>query len=110
VSAPGYQYHSLRGTLGFGQRIEWRSPVPVPSFRLGRFGRTPGTATLAPYAHFAYIDHSVNAPPAHSRWYPSVGLGGLVLFDLLRVDVARGLHDGRWSFSADLMADLWRVL
>jgi hypothetical protein len=37
-------------------------------------------------------------------------VGALVLFDLLRVDVARGLHDGRWIFSVDLMRDLWRVL
>jgi hypothetical protein len=34
----------------------------------------------------------------------------LVLFDLLRVDVARGFKDGRWMISADVMRDLWRIL
>jgi hypothetical protein len=45
-----------------------------------------------------------------SGWYPSAGIGALAFFDLLRVDVARGLNDGRWSFSIDLTRDFWRIL
>ncbi len=41
---------------------------------------------------------------------PSVGLGALSFFDLLRVDVARGLRDGRWTFSIDLSRDFWSIL
>jgi hypothetical protein len=29
---------------------------------------------------------------------------------LLRVDVARGLRDGRWTFSLDVGRTLWAVL
>lgn len=110
LSASGYRYHELVGEFGFGQRIEWRVPVPFPAFRLGRFGTSPGTATLAPFLHIAYIDDSVAFRRSDNGWYPAAGIGALVLFDLLRVDVARGLRDGRWTFSADLMRDLWRVL
>ena len=110
VTAPGYGFHALVGELGYTQRVEWHMPVRFPALPLGRFGTAPGIATLAPFATLAYIDD----PPAFRRsgtgWYPSVGLGTLVFFDLLRIDVARGLHDGRWTFSADLMRDLWRIL
>ena len=110
ISAPGYGYHALRGTVGAGQRIEWRAPVPFPAIRLGRFGTAPGSATLAPFIHLAYIDGQAGLAGTKSGWYPSAGLGALVLFDLVRLDVARGMRDGRWTFSADLMRDLWRVL
>jgi len=43
-------------------------------------------------------------------WYPSVGIGALVLFDIVRVDVARGLRRGRWTFSLDVTRDLWPIL
>jgi hypothetical protein len=110
VSAPGYGFHQLVGDFGFGQRVEWRAPVPFPSFRLGRFGTVPGTATVAPFFHLAYIDDAATSGRSATGWYPSAGVGALVLFDLLRVDVSRGLHDGRWMFSADLMRDLWPIL
>jgi hypothetical protein len=45
------------------------------------------------------------------RGVPVVGLGALGFFDLLRVDVARGLgREGRWLFSVDVTRDFWRVL
>jgi hypothetical protein len=110
TSAPGYRYHGLAGEFGFGQRIEWRSPVPFPALRLGRFGTAPASATLAPFLHLAYIDQPVTPRRSDNGWYPAAGIGALFLFDLLRVDVARGLRDGRWTFSVDLMQDLWRVL
>ena len=114
VSAPGYDFHELVGAVGASQRLEWRSPVPFPSLSLGRFGRTTPSATLAPFAHVVYL-----ARPAPSSrdgrvrpggWYPSLGLGTQLLFDLLRVDVARGLRAGRWTFSLDVSRDLWGIL
>jgi hypothetical protein len=47
---------------------------------------------------------------ARQGWYPSIGLGALTVFDVLRLDVARGLRDGRWTFSADIGRDFWSVL
>ncbi len=110
VSAPGYSFHELAGAFGVGQRIEWHVPIPFPAASLGRFGTAPGAATLAPFIHLAYIDDAPSFRHSDTGWYPSVGVGALVFFDLLRIDVARGLHGGRWTFSADLMRDLWRIL
>ena len=68
-------------------------------------------AILAPFFHTAYIRRPVTIRGSDSGWYPSVGIGTLVLFDdLLRVDVARGLRDGRWTFSVDVTRDLWGIL
>jgi hypothetical protein len=108
ISAPGYGFHALAGARGVSQRLEWRLPVPAPSIPLGRFGSTPGVATLAPFVHVAWIDGVGGRE--RSGWYPSVGLGTIAIFDLIRLDVARGLRDGRWSFSVDLARDFWRIL
>jgi hypothetical protein len=123
VSAPGYDYHALVGRLVVTQRLEWRTPVPFVRIPLGRFGTAPGTATLAPYAHLAGVGApaavqrlggsatpSLLQPPVTSGLYPSVGVGVLTLFDLFRLDVARGLRGGRWSFSVDLAPEFWRIL
>ena len=40
----------------------------------------------------------------------ALGLGALTVFDVLRLDVARGLRDGRWTFSVDIGRDFWSVL
>jgi hypothetical protein len=32
------------------------------------------------------------------------------VFDVLRFDVARGLRNGRWTFSVDVGRDFWSVL
>jgi hypothetical protein len=51
------------------------------------------------------------APAVGSGAYPSVGVGAIGFFDLLRLDVARGLgREGRWLFSVDVTRDFWRVL
>jgi hypothetical protein len=31
-------------------------------------------------------------------------------FDIIRIDVARGLRRGRWTFSIDAGRDFWSVL
>ena len=87
--------------------------VPFPAISLGRYGNTGNRATLAPFAHTAYVARVVDSMSANGRsagWYPSVGMGLLTVFDLLRFDVAKGLRDGRWSFSVDVIRDFWSIL
>jgi hypothetical protein len=110
VTAPGYDYHRFAGTFGASQRIEWRTHVPFVSIVLGPYGRAPGYATLAPYFHTTYISGSAPFAERARGWYPSLGVGAYVLFDLVRFDVARGLRDGRWTFSVDLTRELWGIL
>jgi hypothetical protein len=122
VTAPGYDFHSLAGTRGVSQRVELRFPVPFPAVPLGRFGRVPGEATLAP---FGGIAHTTGLPVGtalrHTQpgtsieltrggSFPFAGVGISTLFDLLRFEIARGFNDGRWIFSVDLGRDLWRIL
>lgn len=122
VSAPGYDYHAFRSDALFATHAEWRFPVPFVGIPLGRWGRIPGEARLAPYLHAVHSARgvagtlrsaglSVSSLGAYDAgWYPSVGLGALSFFDLLRVDVARGLRDGRWTFSLDISRDFWTIL
>jgi hypothetical protein len=112
VTAPGYDFHSLTGSSALSQRFEFRFPVSVPSMTLGRYGRTPAAATLAPYFNVAGISgtKTLHSLPMPAGWYPSVGLALLPMFDLMRFDVARGLHNGRWTFSFDITRDLWSIL
>lgn len=115
VTAPGFDFHRLAGRAGVSQRVEWQFPVPFPSVSLGRYGRAPATATLAPYASLAAVWRPeavrAGAPAVGSGAYPSLGIGALTFFDLLRFDVARGVgRGGRWLFSVDVTRDFWRVL
>ncbi len=125
ASGPGYEYHSLAATAGVSQRLELQLPVPFPGMALGRFGRAPAQATLAPYVHavalggpqvYAWRRDGRGAPldvdgfPASAGVHPSVGVGFLGFFDLVRIDVARGLRDGRWWFGVDVNRDFWRIL
>jgi len=131
VSAPGYDYHILWSQSGISQRIEWRAPAPFIPFSLGRFGRVPGRGSIAPFATLVYLGSAHNcvalvndaqpSPPVPERprigcvrrsaqSYPSIGIGYLTPFDLIRFDVARGLRDGRWSFYVDLSREFWRIL
>jgi hypothetical protein len=55
-------------------------------------------------------DPAISQPPRGAGIYPSLGIGGEFLYDLLRIDVARGLRDGRWNFSVDIMKSLWGIL
>ncbi|HXG69806.1 MAG TPA: hypothetical protein VNJ04_04245, partial [Gemmatimonadaceae bacterium] len=110
TSAPGYEFHEFVGKAGLSQRIELRSAVPFPSFSLGRYGRSPASVTLAPFATVVWNNRSPAFAPERQGWYPSLGVGALTLFDVLRFDVARGLRGGRWTFSLDVSRDFWRVL
>jgi hypothetical protein len=112
TTSPGYEYHELVGRFGASQRLEGRMSVPFPAISLGRYGNTGNRATLAPFAHTAYVARVADSISANGRsgWYPSVGIGLLTVFDLLRFDVAKGLRDGRWSFSVDVIRDFWSIL
>jgi hypothetical protein len=110
LTGPGYEYHEFVGRGGVSQRVELRFPVPFLSMPFGRYGKAPGTMTLAPFAAAVWIDRSPVFKEQRQGWYPSLGLGALTVFDVLRFDVARGLRGGRWTFSVDVGRDFWSVL
>jgi putative membrane protein len=88
VSAPGYQLHELATVVGVTQRVEWRTPIPAPSFSLGRFGRAPGRATLAPFAQATYARRAADDRlPAPDRRLPERRRRAAAL---LRPGAARG--------------------
>ena len=93
------------------QHVEWRTPIPAPSFSLGRFGRAPGQVTLAPFVQATYARHAADTDVAHPVGvYPSVGIALQPFFDLVRLEFARGLRHGIWMFNADISRDFWGIL
>jgi hypothetical protein len=110
TTGPGYDFHEFAGRGGLSQRIEYRFLAPFFAIPLGRFGKAPGSITLAPFANVVWIDRSAAFKPQRQGWYPSIGLGALTVFDVLRFDVGRGLRDGRWTFGVDIGRDFWSVL
>jgi hypothetical protein len=118
MSGAGYDFHQLVGRAGWSQRFEWRSPIPFFAIPLGRFGKIPSSATLAPYAQVVAIGgapvgvsrNGIPLAPVVAGAYPAVGLGLLTFFDLVRFDVSRGLRGGRWLFSFDVNPAFWSVL
>lgn len=106
LSAPGYAFHSRRGTAAVLQRVEWQRRIPFVPMRLGRFGTVPSSLALAPYVHGALV----RGVDGGWQGLPSAGIGVLGLFDLLRVDVARPLRGGGWLFSVDVAREFWPVL
>jgi hypothetical protein len=111
LSAPGYEYHELGALAGVSQRVEWRTPVPVPAIPLGRFGKVPGEATLAPFVQGTFARTARADDAAHpDAVYPSIGVALIPFFDLARLQLARGLRDGRWTFNFDVSRDFWGVL
>ncbi len=110
VTGPGYGAHQFVSTALGWQRLEWQLPVPFPTIPIGRWGRSPGKATVAPLAAIVVQNEPDVTGRRHMGGYPTVGAGLLVFFDLIRFDVARGLRNGRWTFGVDLTRDLWRIL
>ena len=133
TTGPGYDFHQFAGRRGASQRVEIRFPAPFPSFKLGRYGRTPASITLAPFVSTIWIDGRASVreelplaipepnppnppnPPdvvqsLRNGWFASIGIGALTVFDVLRFDVARGLRDGRWTFSVDAGREFWSIL
>ena len=125
VSAPGYSFHGLVGNRAVSHTLAVELPIPFPAINLGRFGRAPGSATLAPHATGVWV-HAVAAGtpilradmttasdalrPVASGFYPSIGVSLITAFDLLRFDLSRGLRPGRWLFSVDVSRAFWSIL
>ncbi len=110
ITGPGDGYHQFAAAFGASQRVEWRSPLPFPTIALGAFGRTPASFTLAPYAHVVYVDRTASFAAPAEGWYPSLGIGAIFFYDLLRIDVAHGWREGGWTLGVDLAHDLWSIL
>ena len=110
TSGPGYDFHEFASRAGVSQRLEWRFLAPFVPIPLARYGKAPGTITLAPFATAVWIDRSAAFKGERQGWYPALGLGALSVFDVIRFDVARGLRNGRWTFSVDIGRDFWSVL
>jgi len=110
VTAPGYSAHQFVSRALVSQRLEWQMPVPFPSIPIGRWGRSPGSAKLAPFGAILLQEQRGEGGHRVAAGYASFGAGVLVFFDLVRFDVARGLRNGRWTFGVDLSRDLWRIL
>lgn len=110
-SAPGYDVATFATRALLSQRLEFRQPVPGPAIPLGRYGTAPGRIVLAPYGQVAVTASGIPGVPSREAGvWPSVGMGALMFFDLLRFDVARGLRDGRWRFGVDIDRGFWGVL
>lgn len=126
VSTPGYAFHSLAGNRAVSQTLELELPIPFPAMSLGRFGRSPGSARLAPHATGAWV-HAVGTAtpilrasqpaggadplrPVSTGFYPSFGVSLIAAFDLLRFDVSRGLRPGSWIFSVDVSQAFWSIM
>lgn len=118
VSLPGYGLHEVAGKYGSVTRLEMQVPVPFITIPLGRFGRIPGQARLAPHVSGAVVGGSASCTPVFGGrcpgltegFYPSAGVGLITIYDLLRFDVARGFKDGRWTFNIDVSRDFWSIL
>jgi hypothetical protein len=118
VTAPGYHAAEFGARRGVAQRIEWRLPAPFIPIPLGRFGSVPGRATLSPFAHAVLVDDALTlsgAPGTYVRaprqgWYPAFGVALEPLLGIIRLDVARGTRDGRWTFSADIARFYWPIM
>jgi hypothetical protein len=112
TTLPGLGFHDMRGRTGISQRVEWQHGVRGPRIPLGRYGTVPGEIVLAPFAVVAYSDTLSVQPVAvqQHRLQPALGIGAIGLFNLIRVDVARGLRSGRWTMSIDVTRDFWSVL
>ncbi len=110
-SAPGYDAAAFATRAVVSQRIEIRQPVRGPTIPLGRYGKAPGHITLAPYAQVMATASGISSTPSRvAGVWPSAGAGALFFFDLLRVDVARGLRDGAWRFAIDIDRGFWGIL
>ena len=110
-SAPGYAWSSLAGKAAVSQRVEFRQPFPAPPIPLGKYGRAPGRIVLTPYVQATALGGADRTISANTNGvYPSVGLGALLFFDLLRLDIGHDLRHRRWSFGIDIDRGFWGVM
>ncbi|MDQ8164149.1 MAG: hypothetical protein P3A28_00135 [Gemmatimonadota bacterium] len=108
ITAPGYAARSLRAPAGAVARAEWHVTVGSLPLNLGRFGRTQAPVTLAPFAVGAWRTGITPGEPAHAR---SVGLGMISAYNLIRLDLARGVDaSGGWTIRIDFSRTWWPIL
>jgi hypothetical protein len=110
VSAPGYAFHSLVSRVLLSQQVEWRFGIPAPSISLGRFGRIPGRATLAPFVQATYARPDPTGAARGAGIHPSAGIALQPFFEMLRLQLARGLRGGEWQFNVDVSREFWSIL
>lgn len=110
LSAPGYAASRFAAQSILTQRVEWAFPVAFPTVSLGRWGRSPSRAMLVPYVHAVVVGRGADFRPAARGTYPAAGVALQPFFELLRLDVARGFRDGKWSMAIDITRDFWRIL
>ncbi len=110
TSAPGYAAGRFAAERFVSQRVELHLAIPAPSFSLGRWGRAPARATLAPFVNVVGVGRGSPFRPPVEGLYPSIGIGIHPAFDLVRLDVSRSLRDGQWGFAIDIARDFWRIL
>jgi hypothetical protein len=128
ISAPGYPYHSIATNAAASQHLEWRMPAPFVPFSLGRFGRVPAQGTFAVYGHAVLANRfretvwpvalplprpafPFRIPQSSETFYPALGIAYVLPFDVIRIDVARGLaRGGRWTFNIDVSREFWPIL
>ena len=109
VTAPGFDFHQLRSTAAMTHRVEWRHLVASIPVSIGRFGRLSMPVSLVPFGQLIWTDSGAGTS-GPAGWNGALGVGVITIFDLLRLDVARGLRGGRWTFGVDVTHDLWRIL
>ncbi len=109
VTAPGFDFHQFRSTAALSQRAEWRHPVASIPVSIGRFGRLSMPISLVPFGQLIWSDPAARNQSL-SGWNGALGVGVISVFDLLRIDVARGFRGGRWTLGVDVTRDLWRIL
>jgi hypothetical protein len=78
-------------------RIEAGRTMPFFRIPLARYGTAPPSARLLPFVHAVAGEGG-----QRGGVYPAVGVALETFFELLRIEAARGLRDGRWTFSLDL--------
>jgi hypothetical protein len=120
TTAPGYRFDDFDARRAFTQRVEWTTGVPFIPISLGRFGQVPPHANLTLFAHTVWADDPAVLPAGPGTrsfvrsgrrgWYPALGVGFSPLLGIVRFDIARGLRDGRWTFSFDLARSFWPIM
>jgi hypothetical protein len=113
TSAPGYPVGVIQGDAVASVRAELRFAAPFVRVPLRQFGTAPARMVLVPFVHAVGATGVTPQSTGDQRFngiYPSVGIGGLFIFDLIRVDVARGLRKGQWMFNIDVDRAFWGIL
>jgi len=99
---PGYPHHSRVGDAYWLLRLEGSRDLVSPWARLRLFGAAGGTRFQGQPLPPGWPDPSASSPLA------SVGLGLGLGWDVLRLDLARGLgEEGEWQLILSVNPDFW---